>query len=153
MAEFRRIEEQLARLEAQEDVFWRQRAKQHWLKGADANTKFYHRYASARRKKNHLSKLKNGVGEWVEGDSMKPIVLDYFENIFHSSGSTMVESFFSSVPSRVSQEQNVSLLRPFQVEEVKSALFDMFPDKAPGPDGMNPGFYQHYWDVVGEDVI
>ncbi|XP_031108671.1 uncharacterized protein LOC116013161 [Ipomoea triloba] len=43
LAEFRRIEDQLARLEAQEDVFWRQRAKQHWLKGADANTKFYHR--------------------------------------------------------------------------------------------------------------
>ncbi|XP_019170410.1 PREDICTED: uncharacterized protein LOC109165884 [Ipomoea nil] len=26
-----------------EDVYWRQRAKQHWLKNADANTKFYHR--------------------------------------------------------------------------------------------------------------
>ncbi|XP_031116020.1 uncharacterized protein LOC116019789 [Ipomoea triloba] len=28
----------------------------------------------------------------------------------------------------------------------------MFPDKSPGPDGMNPGFYQQYWDVVGSDV-
>ncbi|XP_019195011.1 PREDICTED: uncharacterized protein LOC109188829 [Ipomoea nil] len=28
----------------------------------------------------------------------------------------------------------------------------MFPDKAPGPDGMNPGFYQEYWDIVGGDV-
>ncbi|XP_031094366.1 uncharacterized protein LOC115998845 [Ipomoea triloba] len=29
LAEFRRVEEQLARLEAQEDIFWSQRAKQH----------------------------------------------------------------------------------------------------------------------------
>ncbi|XP_031108426.1 uncharacterized protein LOC116012895 [Ipomoea triloba] len=52
----------------------------------------------------------------------------------------------------VTHSQNVELLRPFEGEEVKSALFSMFPDKAPGADGMNPGFYQHFWDVVGDDV-
>ncbi|XP_019153870.1 PREDICTED: uncharacterized protein LOC109150416 [Ipomoea nil] len=51
LAEFRDIEERLGQVEMQEDVFWRQRAKQHWLHGADCNTKFYHRYASARRRK------------------------------------------------------------------------------------------------------
>ncbi|XP_031106177.1 uncharacterized protein LOC116010810 [Ipomoea triloba] len=152
LAEFRRVEDQLGRLEAQEDVFWRQRAKQHWLKGADANTKFYHRYASARRKKNHLHRLKNDAGVWVEGDAMKSVVLDYFENIFKSSGSSMLESFFTSVNPRVTQADNEHLLCPFEHEEVKAALFAMFPDKAPGPDGMNPGFYKHYWDVVGVDV-
>ncbi|XP_019181621.1 PREDICTED: uncharacterized protein LOC109176671 [Ipomoea nil] len=43
LAKFQHIENQLKQLEAQEYVFWRQRAKQHWLRGADANTKFYHR--------------------------------------------------------------------------------------------------------------
>ncbi|XP_019150699.1 PREDICTED: uncharacterized protein LOC109147555 [Ipomoea nil] len=42
LAEYQQIENSLKRIEAQEDVFWRQRAKQHWLRGADANTKFYH---------------------------------------------------------------------------------------------------------------
>lgn len=28
----------------------------------------------------------------------------------------------------------------------------MDPDKALGPDDMNPAFYQQHWDVVEEDV-
>ena len=28
----------------------------------------------------------------------------------------------------------------------------MAPFKAPGPDGMPPPFYQHYWHLIGDDV-
>ncbi|XP_019154286.1 PREDICTED: uncharacterized protein LOC109150756 [Ipomoea nil] len=43
LEEYNTVRAELARLETQEDIYWRQRAKQHWLRGADANTKFYHR--------------------------------------------------------------------------------------------------------------
>ncbi|XP_031097211.1 uncharacterized protein LOC116001448 [Ipomoea triloba] len=153
LANFQRIEAELCHLAAQEDTFWRQRAKQHWLCGADANTKYFHRYASARKKKNTLTRLKNGDGVWVEDVALNSVVLEYFRDIFASNTATScVDSFFESVTPRVTQAHNVSLLFPFKEEEVKAALFSMFPDKAPGPDGMNPGFYQQYWDVVGNDV-
>lgn len=38
-------------------------------------------------------------------------------------------------------------------EKVKRALFHMHLDKASGPDGMSPGFYQRYWSIVSEDII
>lgn len=38
------------------------------------------------------------------------------------------------------------------MEEMKNAVFSMHPDKSRGPDGMNPAFYQQFWDVVGKDV-
>lgn len=28
----------------------------------------------------------------------------------------------------------------------------MHPDKSPGPDGLNPGFFQSFWTMVGTDV-
>lgn len=29
----------------------------------------------------------------------------------------------------------------------------MHPDKSRGPHGMNLGFYQRFWDIMGKDVI
>lgn len=37
-------------LEKQE-VYWKQRAKQYWLKDGDQNTRFFHNYASGKKKR------------------------------------------------------------------------------------------------------
>ena len=47
---------------------------------------------------------------------------------------------------------NNTLLEKFSQEEVKEALFQMHPTKAPGLDGMNPLFFQKYWLIVGTDI-
>lgn len=36
---------------------------------------------------------------------------------------------------------------------MKKALFDMHPEKSPGPDGISPAIYQEFWSIVGSDVI
>ncbi|XP_019178278.1 PREDICTED: uncharacterized protein LOC109173495 [Ipomoea nil] len=152
LAQLQLLNNQISQLEAQEDVFWRQRAKQDWLRGADANTKYYHRYASARKKKNFISKLLNENGVWVEGQDMNNVVINYFSIIFATSNPVCEDPLFDEFGPRVTTEQNEALLCPYDVAEVKTAIFAMYPDKAPGPDGMNPGFYQRFWDIVGEDV-
>ena len=47
---------------------------------------------------------------------------------------------------------NASLCCDFEAWEVESALKQMAPLKAPGPDGMPPLFYQNFWNLVGSDV-
>ena len=32
------------------------------------------------------------------------------------------------------------------------AVFGMVPFKAPGPNGLHVGFYQHMWDMVGDTI-
>uniref|UniRef100_A0A803PSK2 RNase H type-1 domain-containing protein n=1 Tax=Cannabis sativa TaxID=3483 RepID=A0A803PSK2_CANSA len=45
------------------------------------------------------------------------------------------------------------LTRPIEDQEVKDAVFQMHPNKSPGPDGMNPKFFKKYWGIVGDDVL
>jgi len=40
----------------------------------------------------------------------------------------------------------------FTLEEFKQAAFSMQANKCLGPDGFNPGFYQHFWDTCGHGV-
>ena len=47
---------------------------------------------------------------------------------------------------------NDELVGEFQEWEVVQALKQMAPLKAPGPDGMPPLFYQHFWSTVDSDV-
>ncbi|XP_019168364.1 PREDICTED: uncharacterized protein LOC109164064 [Ipomoea nil] len=154
LAEFRRLEAELCKLEAIDDSFWRQKAKQHWLQGADANTSFFHRYASDRRKKNTLNRIKTADGVWVEGNAMNQTIMDYFNGVF-SSGSSPDEdhTLFATIQSRVTQAQNDTLLSPFTCEEVKDALFAMFPDKSPGPDGMNPEYVTDLRPIALSNVV
>ena len=56
------------------------------------------------------------------------------------------------VPQLITDEMNSYLSSEFLECEVSAALNQMAPMKAPGPDGMPPLFYQHFWGLVDKDV-
>ena len=41
----------------------------------------------------------------------------------------------------------------FRKDEIETTLKQMAPLKSLGQDGMPPIFYQHYWSLVGNDVV
>ena len=47
---------------------------------------------------------------------------------------------------------NNVLTREFTSPEVKTALNQMYPLKSPGPDGMPPLFFPHFWPTIGNVV-
>ena len=47
---------------------------------------------------------------------------------------------------------NLKLTREFMPGEVHKPLKQMYPLKAPGPSGMPPLFFQHFWPIVGNLV-
>ncbi|XP_019163544.1 PREDICTED: uncharacterized protein LOC109159890 [Ipomoea nil] len=151
LAEVRLLDTNIRNLNDQLNTYWRQRAKQHWLLGGDRNTKYFHAYASARRKKNLITKLKDESNLWVEGNHLIPLAARYFQSIFTSKGVDLGTSL-DSFTAKISQEDNHCLLRAFTVDDVREALFSMSPDKSPGPDGFNPAFFQHFWSEIGPDI-
>nr|XP_011457302.1 PREDICTED: uncharacterized protein LOC105349386 [Fragaria vesca subsp. vesca] len=54
---------------------------------------------------------------------------------------------------KVTPEMNLALCTDYTAVEIKEALFQMYSTKFPRPDGIPPLFYQHNWDVVGDDVV
>jgi hypothetical protein len=72
--------------------------------------------------------------------------------LYTSEGVSNMEEVISSVPRRVDMAINSKLDAPFTCEEVKTALFEMYPTKAPGPDGFPAHFFQRHWSVCGEEV-
>ena len=64
-----------------------------------------------------------------------------------------MDSILQCIETVITSDQNEMLMAPVSVDEVKAAVFSMYPEKSPGPDGMNPAFYQRYWNIVGSDVV
>ena len=57
-----------------------------------------------------------------------------------------------SINKVTSSEMNAELSIEFKACEVQQTIKQMAPLKAPGPDGMSHLFYQHYWNLVGDNV-
>lgn len=57
------------------------------------------------------------------------------------------------MPHQLNDQQQRHMTRPVTEEEIKSAMFSIHSDKAPGPDGFSAGFSKNNWELVGRDII
>ncbi|XP_060974102.1 uncharacterized protein LOC133039269 [Cannabis sativa] len=83
----------------QREIFWRQRSKQLWLQSGDQNSKFFHSKASARRRNNSNTCLKNENGTKVTWeDGLGDVMMNYFKDIFNSHSVEYSEVMASITP-------------------------------------------------------
>lgn len=85
---------------------------------------------------------------------MAGILLNYFNSLFLTSNPSLLdlEEVLAFVEPSVSDVTNDLLLAPFTSAEVRKAVFDMHPSKAPGPDGFTAFFFQKPWPFLGYDI-
>ncbi|XP_074374335.1 uncharacterized protein LOC141714732 [Apium graveolens] len=88
---------------------------------------------------------------WLTESMCFQIIKDCWED--EEDKQTQGDVVLNCITQTVSEQQNRFLLEAVTDEEVKNAVFHMHPDKAPGPDGMTPAFFQKNWKVVGKDVV
>ncbi len=150
MASLRR---ELNLLHEKEEVHWRQRSRIARFKEGDRNTSFYHACASQRKKTNTIVGLNDDNGIWHSDKvAIDTLAVDYFSNLFFTSHLAAVGEVVNHVEPAVTFAMNEGFLVPFTNEEVKFALFQMHPSKAPSPNGMTNLFYQKIWHIVEHDV-
>ncbi|KAK4391485.1 hypothetical protein Sango_1926300 [Sesamum angolense] len=64
-----------------------------------------------------------------------------------------MEEVVRGMPTRVSDDMNEALIQPFSPDEIKLAIFQMYPYNSPRPDRISPIFYQKYWHIVDPEII
>ncbi|XP_042950258.1 uncharacterized protein LOC122282367 [Carya illinoinensis] len=151
--QIKETQEEVDVLLEEEELKWRQRAKQQWLKGGDRNSKFFHKCATHRRKVNMIKRIidERGVLATTQG-AVSQVFQSYYQQLFTSSSLSSSEEVVQVVDKVITPEMNRQLMKRCSLEEVRLAVFDMNPHGSPGPDGFSACFYQDHWLEVGVEV-
>lgn len=129
-----------------------QRCRPFVLRDGDPNTSFFHAKASNWKRRNKISKLKDANGVMRDEKEKIEEIVNYFQEIFLSTSSTICEQDVAMIETVISKEMCDKLRTEFSREEVLMALKDIHPCKSPDHDGMPALFYQQFWDLAGDEV-
>ncbi|KAA3489594.1 reverse transcriptase [Gossypium australe] len=146
------VQDELESMFNHEELLWKQKARCDWLNFGDRNTKFFHSRTIQRRKFNRILALKDNNGDWCYDQStLSDEAVKFFENMYGENPRPIID-----IPSNIFpclKEQGIEFLnKPVLNDEIKKALFDMAPLKAPRSDGFHAHFFQSQWDLVGGTV-
>ena len=135
-----------------EEISWRQKSRETWLKKGDRNTGFFHRMANAHRRRNCLNNICINGRKLDKEEDIKEGLVDAFQNLLSAPG-----GWSPPLPdlnlNRIGIEEAASLEESFSENEIWTTISSMNREKAPGPDGFPLAFWAFCWDFVKVEVI
>jgi hypothetical protein len=146
-----RLKRRVIGLAALERTRKRQASRITILKEGDANTRFFHLRVNARRRKNHILRLKHNNGWVTEHDQKRSIIQNHVKKII-TRGPLRTKNFnWATIPTPLCDLSGLS--EPSTEEEVKAAVDNTACDKAPGPDGFSGAFFKKCWNTIKMDIM
>ncbi len=149
------LSEELNQILNLEEDLWAMKSRTNWLVMGERNTLYFHLSTLARRSTNRINGIQDNVGNWLfDAEEVKVHFVEGFKNIYQTE-QIQCDLKLEPLPSwgaLLSQEDAISLAKPFSELEIFAALQSMKPFKALGPDGLHAGFFQKCWKVVGASV-
>ncbi|KAI9091963.1 hypothetical protein K1719_027898 [Acacia pycnantha] len=110
----------------QEELLWLQKSSSEKICLGDRNTHYYHMKALIRRKKNHITQLKNNEGIWISDDSaLVNLARDFFKKLYSLNDSASSPLSLRGVFPMIPEHSLLALERAVSTEEVKQSLFEI----------------------------
>ncbi|CAI8616530.1 unnamed protein product [Vicia faba] len=115
-----------------------QKSRVNWLREGDAKSKSFHGVMASRRRSNAIIALamNNHIVEGVA--PIKEAIFQHFLSHFRATVGNHPKIDNLAFKS-LSVEAGADLVKQFQLEELKQAVWDCDSYKSPGPDGLNFG--------------
>ncbi|KAJ9536694.1 hypothetical protein OSB04_un000167 [Centaurea solstitialis] len=136
-----------------DDLAMRQRAKVHWLREGDTNTRCFHNVVRERRHLNQVRSVCNMDGVFVHDDDVPNAFLDHLKSYLGMSDDALDPLMPTELfQNRLCLGDALHMIRPILDSEIRDAMFQIGKDKAPGSDGFTSQFFKAAWDIVGNDV-
>jgi ribonuclease HI/exonuclease III len=149
------IQSKLHKTCREEEIYWRMKSRALWLQDGDKNTGFFHKHTQSRINYNSIEEIHMQEQVYRDAHSIKEAAHIHFKNLYSA---TMTDDLnplaypISEVPNLITRDENHALNRPISDQEIKQVVFNMHPDKAPGPDGFTARFFTQCWDIIHKDL-
>lgn len=63
-----------------------------------------------------------------------------------------IDKILQNIPKLITEEHNLLLLKPTNLQEVENVVHQLKIGKAPGPDGFTSDFFHNFWDLIKMEV-
>lgn len=140
-----------------EEIFFRQKSRINWLREGDLNTTYFHRICQTRASYNAIRAFLSSSGTWITNpQEMMSLAVNHFQSVLgHQTSLLYTPAHWIQELTSFSLPQHlVPLMLSIPTEEeIKSVLFKLNPNKAPGPDGLTSAFFKASWDTTGSEVV
>ncbi|XP_059066715.1 uncharacterized protein LOC131857941 [Cryptomeria japonica] len=117
---------------SREEVFWRNKSRETWLKEGERNTKFLHNLVKVRRASNKIYSIKNanGIVLTKKEDICSEVVRFFSSPLVNNFQDSQRDDILIVTLTTITDAKNSFITRGLTMEEVRVALFSMGADKA-----------------------
>lgn len=142
-----------------EESYFRQRSRVNWLKEGDQNTTFFFRMVQARMNFNFIRSFLLPLGVIISDPILMSVhAVTHFQQILgpspaHVLGVLSTTQWFHSLTDFACPSELAAQMTALPTaDEIRSVMFKLNQNKAPGPDGLTSGFYKASWNILGGEV-
>ena len=139
-----------------EESFAKQKSRIQWLKLGDQCTSYFFKSISHNRNRGSINSLVLSNGNLThDPELIKSTFVEYYTHLLGTPHSTQYHGGPRTnqlVSAKLSDVQRDAMIIEISNTEIKETFMSLNPNKAPGPDGYNAGFFQKTWAIVGQDV-
>ena len=94
------------------EILWKQKSREVWLKEGDKNSKFFHLSTIIRRRRNSIDAVKNDSREWItDRREIQKHFVEKFKILFNEEEVDFPENLDNLITPCITEEENTELCK------------------------------------------